>query len=155
MAGIADTTAGANQGAYVMSAGVIIQREPIPLAVFPSTCAVKSNTESLLVVVTLAFVLLLAEYTWRYRKDRPVKHQYHPLPNWRFLARPQDQGSQLAYNELNSPTPVHRSDIEMRGRGKREVNPAIGGRVEHSLGSRGVWILIGLLIVGTGLIIGR
>lgn len=29
MAGIADTTAGANQGAYVMSAGVIIQRELI------------------------------------------------------------------------------------------------------------------------------
>jgi hypothetical protein len=29
MAGIADTTAGANQGAYVMSAGVIIQREYI------------------------------------------------------------------------------------------------------------------------------
>lgn len=113
------------------------------------------------VAVTLAFIVLLVEFVWRYQKDRPVKRQYHALPNWRFLARPKnDTGSPTSYGELHGSTgssEVSERDLEATpgGHKRQDVDMVTGGRASHALNRRGVWTLVGLLIVGTTLIIAR
>ncbi|WWC70189.1 uncharacterized protein I206_104139 [Kwoniella pini CBS 10737] len=56
IAGTANTTNGANQGAYIMTGGVIVQ-----------------------LVVTVLFIVVFVEWLWRRKRYSPVKKQFNPF----------------------------------------------------------------------------
>lgn len=78
-AGTASTDAGSNQGAKLMSAGVIVQRESLW----------KPVRHELIqpVIVSIIYSALLGEFMWRWRRDVPVFKQYNPCANWRCGTR--------------------------------------------------------------------
>jgi len=96
IAGSAITDANANKGAYIMTGGVITQ-----------------------LVVTLCFVVVWAEFIYRYYLNKPVNKQYDfiaTLPNW-MVPRPMRSSNTGAIGEKkrsNSLSPTS-SDVESAG----------------------------------------
>lgn len=73
-AGTAANLAGENDGAHLMSAGVIIQRLAYSL--------LYGQRLTVTVVVTLVFCGLYAEFIYRWHNDLPAVKHYDPFATW-------------------------------------------------------------------------
>jgi hypothetical protein len=147
IAGTAATQKGADNGAYIMTGGVILQRtwrlRQAAFSSIRSLAAVRVLKSA--VVITVLFVFLLVDFVLRYRAGRPAVRQRHPLPNWGFLRRrenPYADGHQL---QAMGTTPKGPGGLESGA-------PSL---VAQEMTSKGVWTMVGMLSLTTLLIVIR
>jgi len=111
---------------------------------------------SLAVVITILFVILLADFIRRYRSDRPAARQFHPLPNKGFFAR--DFGRRASAQSGSSETPYPMQAVESGHTTPRKVesgfqaSPPVHGGV---MTSKQTWIVVAGLLFTTLLIVIR
>lgn len=106
---------------------------------------------ALVVVVTAAFIVLLAEFGWRYKNDRPARKQRHPLPNCGSLRR---KGPDPTAHAINLPGRGNHLDSNTSSTsGKNERG--LTSRDMGIIGPKAVWTMFWVLVFTTLLIVLR
>lgn len=106
-------------------------------------------------VITVLFVVLLADFIRRYRSDRPAASQIHPLPNKGFFARDYARRGS-AQTAASDPYPMQA--IESGNNTPRKVENGFQASQlvnEHVISARQTWIVVAALLFTTLLIVIR
>ncbi|WWC90924.1 uncharacterized protein L201_005862 [Kwoniella dendrophila CBS 6074] len=133
IAGSAEDENGTDIGAYIMTAGVVLQ-----------------------LIVTILFSGLFIEWIWRKKNDKPARKQYNPFGRWRNGKNKDRSSIEMPLSNVGGvETPDSASE---NARKQQDYVMTSSSNIPYngpSLSNQKVNILCGLITVGTFLIIVR
>lgn len=149
-----------------------IHPHPLPPHPLPSVYQIPSpkrfqRTDELTeVVITVLFIILLADFIRRYRAGKPAQRQFHPLPNRSFMRR-DARADSMQIGSSGSSAAEGSQGYMMHGVGSSPRKTENGLNGSHGFTGAGmgvggemisrknVWIVVGMLLYTTLLIVIR
>ncbi|WRT68177.1 uncharacterized protein IL334_005152 [Kwoniella shivajii] len=134
IAGTANTSAGSDNGAYIMTGGVVLQ-----------------------LVITVIYIGFFTEWIWRRSHDRPAPRQYNPFSRFhKKKANVQLSPSATLLNESSASDSPSIGMTNMKPEdGYSAANTAPVRDTPHMISEKKIKLMCGLIILGTSLIVVR